>query len=290
MADYRSRYGQWALVLGASEGLGEALAADLARRGMNVAMVARREAAVRAAADRVAAAFGVETRAIAADMADPDILGLLQDRLGGLEIGFLAYNAAAGGVGGGEFIELGLDHHLTNIQVNCVTPTILVHHFAREMAERRRGGIVLCSSMAEQQGLYAFVSYGATKAFEMILGEGLWFELRDHGVDATTFMIGSTYTPNFQRSQQSRGAVFAETRTPENLAEGTPVPQTPEEASGHLFAQLDKEWLPMVYSNPKDEANNRRIENLTRAEKINRMSGPMKASFGAAGIKAAVAT
>ena len=84
----------------------------------------------------------------------------------------------------------------------------------------------------------------------MILGEGLWDELADYGVDATTLMIGSTYTPNFQKGQRAKQTLFAKTRTPENLPDGVPIPQLPEEAAANLFRQLDGPWLPRIYANP----------------------------------------
>lgn len=275
--DYRSAYGDWALVVGASEGLGEAMARDLAARGMNVAMVARGEAKLRAAAGRVASAFGVETLPIAADLGAPDVLDTLRSGLGGREVGFLIYNCAA--EFGGEFLEQGLDRHLANIQVNCVAPTVLLHHFAGEMVRRRRGGIVVSSSLAGVQGLYAWVTYGASKAYEMILGEGLWYELQHHGVRATSFMIGSTYTPNFQKNQVERDTLFARSRTPDDLPKGMEPPQDPVHASANLFAQLDREWIPLIYANPKDEAAAQLNLQLSRAERIRMMSDPTRKSW-----------
>jgi short-subunit dehydrogenase len=281
--DYKAKYGAWALVIGASEGLGEAIALDLGRRGMNIAMVARGEAKLRAAAERVAQACRVETLAIPADLAAADVLDTLRRGLAGREVGFLVYNCAA--EFGGEFLEQELDRHLANIQVNCVAPTIVLHHFGREMVGRGRGGIVVCSSLAAVQGLYAWVTYGASKAYEMILGEGLWYELQHAGVDATAFMIGSTYTPNFQRNQVERATLFARSRTPEGLPPGVEPPQDPVEASAHLFAQIDRGWIPQIYANPKDAEAAQRNAALPRADRIRTMSDPMRASFKASGTR-----
>jgi short-subunit dehydrogenase len=277
--NYRIRYGDWALVVGASEGLGEALARDLASRGMNVAMVARREPKLSEAAARVAADFGVETRPIIADMADPNVLAVLEKGLAGLEVAFLVYNAAA--EMGGEFLEQDVQRHLTNITVNCVTPTLLVHHYAGRMVARGKGGVVVCSSLAAARGLYHWVTYGASKAYENLLGQGLWYELKDKGVGATTLMVGSTYTPNFQKSQAERGAIYAKTRTPEGVAAGVQLPQPAEEASACLFAQIDKEWLPLTYANPLDEAASEATKNIPLIEMIVRASDPVKASWEA---------
>jgi uncharacterized protein len=277
--DYKSAYGDWSLVIGASEGLGEALANGLAGRGMNVAMVARGEARLRAAAGRVAEAHGVETLPIVADLARADVLDTLLAGLGGRPVGFVIFNAAA--EFDGEFIKQDLERHLAQIQVNCIAPTVVMHHFGREMVAAGRGGLVLCSSLASAQGLYNWVSYGATKAFMHILGEGLWYELKDAGVDATTLMVGSTYTPNFQKSQAARNAPFARSRTPENLPDNVPVPQTPEDAAHHLFAQIDEEWLPLIYANPADAERASRKANVSRAELICQISDSMRESHQA---------
>lgn len=280
ISEYRARYGQWALVIGGSMGLGEALARELARRGMNVAITARGAEKLEAAAQRLRADFGVEAKTIAADLSDPQVLDLLLAGMGGTPIDFLVYNAAA--ENGGEFIVQEVERHLANIQVNCVTPTVMVHHFAREMAARGRGGVVICSSLAAAQGLYAWSSYSGSKAYQNLLAQTLWYELAPRGVDVTSFMIGSTYTPNFQHNQKLRETPFAETRTPEGLPEGAQVPQDPEDAARVLFAQLDREWLPMVYANPRDEENAARLAALPLAERVTLTSDAVRKSFEAA--------
>jgi short-subunit dehydrogenase len=280
VADYNARYGPWAMVIGGSVGLGEALARELARRGMNVVITARGQDKLDLAAKRIRADFGVEAKTIAADLSDPAILDLLLAGLAGTEVDFLIYNAAL--EHGGEFIVQDMDRHLANIHVNCTVPTVLVHHFARRMAARGRGGIVISSSLAAAQGLYAWSSYSASKAYENLLAQTLWYELRPKGVDVTSFMIGSTYTPNFQHNQKVRQTPFAESRTPADLPEGTQVPQDPQDAAQGLFAQLDKEWLPMVYANPRDEENARRLAALTLAERVTLTSDAVRRSFEAA--------
>jgi short-subunit dehydrogenase len=131
MASFTERYGAWALVLGASEGLGAALATEAARRGFNVAMVARREPVLKAKARQIAESFGVQTKTIAADMADPDVIQVLERGLGGDAPGFMIYNCAA--EFGGRFLDVDLEKQRTNILVNCWTPVQLAHHFGGKM-------------------------------------------------------------------------------------------------------------------------------------------------------------
>jgi short-subunit dehydrogenase len=276
-SDYKARYGDWALVVGGSEGLGAALAAELARRGMNLVLVARREGVLRATAGRLSAEFGVQTHPVVADMAAPQGLEHILAGLGGIEVGFVIFNCAA--EHRGEFLQQPVENHLDNIVVNCIAPTRVLHHFGREMVSAGRGGLVICSSLASVQGIYSWVSYGAAKAYDAILGEGLWYELREHGVGAATLMIGSTYTPNFQRNQREKKTLFAETRTPDNLPPGVQPPQDPADAAANLFAQIDREWIPLVYANPADEAQAKAMQSTSRIDKIVRISDAMKTGF-----------
>jgi len=147
------------------------------------------------------------------------------------------------------------------------------------MVARGRGGIVLCSSLGGLQGIYAWTSYGASKAYEMILGEGLWYELKHQGVDAATLVLGQTYTPNFQRSQQERDAPFARTRDPDDVPSTVRRPQQPEDAAATLFAQIDREWIPHIYANPEDEAMIKAAANVSKTERILQVGDAMRATY-----------
>jgi len=269
--DYRARYGDWALVVGGSEGLGEALARDLARRGMNLALVARSAEKLQSTADAIAGEYGVETVAIPADLGQRDVLDHLLSGLGGREISFMIYNCAA--ENDGEFLALDLDRHMNTIQVNCIAPTVLMHHFGKQMARRRRGGILLCSSISAFQGSYAWAAYAASKAYEMILGEGLWYELKDHGVDVAALMLGATNTPNFKRLFGGHGD-----KSFENFP-SFEAPQEPVDASAALFAQIDREWLPLIFANAKDEEATKAASALPKTELIAMVGEPMRAIY-----------
>jgi short-subunit dehydrogenase len=274
--DYAERYGKWALVLGGSEGLGRATALDLAKRGMNVAVAARREGPLKEAAALIAERHGVQTKYFQLDLSSDNVVAEIEAGMGGEDVSFIVYNAATEPYG--EFIDIDLDTHLTNIAVNVVAPTRIAHHFGRKMAERGRGGIVICGSLASAQGLYMWTGYGASKAYEDILGQGLWYELGRRGVGACTLMIGTTWTDNFQRTQQRLGGVFADGRTPDRLPEGMALPQLPEDASANLFNQIDKEWLPVIYANPEDEARMKLGAAVPLADRI-RMAAQMQVDW-----------
>ena len=268
-ADYAAKYGPWALVMGGSQGLGLAIASQLVRRSLGVVICGRRADQLDAAARQLRESHGAEVRTVTVDAASADAAEQVCTAVSDLEVGFLVYNCAA--EPGGLFLESTEQEQIENIAVNCTTPTLLIQRLARPMAARGRGGIVVCSSLAAMQGIYNRVIYGAGKAYEMLLGEGLWAELSQHGVGAASFMIGSTYTPNFIHDQQARNTIFANSRTPEGLAQGTQVPQAPEEAAASLFMQIDQGWKPLIFANPLDEARYRQSTVADRESAITRM-------------------
>ena len=200
-SDFRNQYGPWAVVAGASMGIGAALSHEAARRGLNVVLLARGKEQLEATAADVAHRHGVEVRAVAADLAAPDIGEVLAEATKELDVGLFAYNAAV--APNSRFIDGDLDLHLLSVAVNCRTPTILCHHFGRRFADRGSGGIVMISSMGGTQGALNFSTYNAGKAFEWILTESLWTELADRGVDAVNVFVGATSSANYNSFKQT---------------------------------------------------------------------------------------
>ena len=192
---FASRYGPWALVAGASEGLGEQFARQLAAHGLNIVLVARRAELVRALASDVAKTSGTEVRALVLDLASPEAVGEIEAATADLEVGLLVYNAAVSVIG--SFLDHPIEDYRAELEVNCRKPLELSHLFARRMAERGRGGILLMSSLAGSQGSPFISHYGATKAWNTVLAEGLWGELRERGIDVLTCRAGATRTPRY---------------------------------------------------------------------------------------------
>ena len=202
MSSLRQRYGPWALVAGGSAGLGEAFARRLAREGISLLLVGRRPEALARLAAELRAAHGVEARGVAADLADPGLLEAARSAAAGLEVGLLVYNAAHSVIG--PFLERPLEEQLRVLEVNCRGPLLLSHWLGAEMARRGRGGIVLMTSLAGSQGNPWLASYAASKAFNLVLAEGLWDELRASGVDVVACRAGATRTPGFLASRPRR--------------------------------------------------------------------------------------
>jgi short-subunit dehydrogenase len=196
------RYGPWVLIAGASDGIGEAFARQLAGQGFKLVLIARRGEVLGALAADLVEQYGVEVRGVSIDLTSADLLENLRQVTDGLEIGLLIYNAGA--VHGASFFhDQSLAHVLGLISLNCTGPASLCHHYGGLMRERGRGGIILLSSMAALSGGSYTAAYNATKSFDLILAESLWHELAPGGVDAMCLIAGATLTPSMLASQES---------------------------------------------------------------------------------------
>ncbi len=208
MSGFRERYGPWALVAGASAGLGAAFARELAARGLGLVLLARRGDALERLAAELRARRGVEIRTAAVDLGRPDLLEVLGPLASGLEIGLVVYNAAHSAIG--PFLERPLAEQVRVVDVNCRGPVLLAHALGGPMARRGRGGIVLMTSLSGSQGNPWLASYAASKAFDLVLAEGLWAELRGHGVDVLACRAGATRTAGFEASRPRRSVPVQE--------------------------------------------------------------------------------
>jgi short-subunit dehydrogenase len=198
MATFAERYDPWAVIAG-SELLGEAFARRCADRGLNVVLIARRVELARQIADDIAATAGVQTRTLRADLAVRKDLDHILAELVDLDVGLLICNAAFSVVG--PFWNFDIDTHLKEVDVNVRGPLVLPYGFGERFRARGRGGIVLLSSMGALQGMVRVANYSATKAYNLVLAEGLWAELRNDGVDVLVSCAGATRTPNYVASE-----------------------------------------------------------------------------------------
>jgi short-subunit dehydrogenase len=195
----RTKYGPWALILGASEGVGVAFARQLGQAGINTVLVARQEQLLQQVAQRVRTETGVEVRTLPLDLTRVDMLEYLRSVTDDVEIGLVVYNAGAIHGSGGPFLDAPLESALKVVQLNPIGQTTVAHHFGRKMVARGHGGIVLMGSLAGNAGGMYVVGYSASKAFTQVLAEGLWIELKPKGVDVLCHVIGATDTPSRKR-------------------------------------------------------------------------------------------
>jgi short-subunit dehydrogenase len=196
---FKEKYGPWAVVAGGSQGIGEAFARQLGERGLNLLLLGRREKPLNELAKRIASVSGVEVRHFVFDLSETGRIPELEEAARDIEIGLVVYNAAKSYIG--NFFSTGLEEHLRIINTNCAGPASLVHCFGKKMMERKRGGIILMSSLSGFQGTPLISTYGATKAFNLVLAEGLWGELKDHGIDVMACCAGPTLTPGYISSK-----------------------------------------------------------------------------------------
>jgi uncharacterized protein len=192
--DFADRYGPWAFVAGASEGIGAAYARRIAADGVNVVISSRRREVLEALADEIRADTAAEVRVAPLDLTSPALVDELERAVADLEIGLLVYNAGAE-IGFGRFAERPLGDALHLVDLSCRGPIILTHHLGGAMVARGRGGIILMTSMAAGAGAAYNATYGATKAFGRHLAEALWVEFGQSGVDVVAVVAGLTDTP-----------------------------------------------------------------------------------------------
>lgn len=199
------QYGPWALVTGASSGIGREFARQLAASGLNLVLVARRLPLLRALGEELAAHHGIEARAVQADLASPNFMDVLLPATDGLDVGLLVSNAGTGVPG--RFLDVPEGVHLDVLHLNAAAYMRLAHHYGQAMARRGRGGIVLVGAMGATDGIPFMASAAATKAFVRSLGIGLHHELAEHGVRTTVVIPGPTDTPVIDHFGLDRAAL-----------------------------------------------------------------------------------
>jgi short-subunit dehydrogenase len=190
--EFAKKYGPWALVTGAGQGIGAAYAERLGEIGLSVILLDVDSDLVEAQAQKVRAT-GAEARVVVCDLADTTALQAAIDGLADLEIGLLVANAGIGAVG--LWLDVPIETKLTQVAVNCASLVTLAHRLTPLMVTRRRGGVIIMASGAAESGSSFITTYAATKAFDRVFAEGLWLELRQYGIDVTAVMPGSVDTP-----------------------------------------------------------------------------------------------
>jgi uncharacterized protein len=261
-----ARYGPWALIAGASEGIGEHGARQLAADGFSLVLVSRRQGVLdelKASILAGASARAIEIRCVALDLAAPDAAEALLGATADIEIGLLFYNAGAD-TGPVRFHDRSLDDVLGMVRRNVVTPTELIHTLGNQMRARKRGGFVVIGSMAGVSGSALIATYSATKAYQQMLGEGLWRELADEGVDVVTVIAGATSTPAHHRT----GAIVSAEYPPMDPAD---VARTALASLGHG---------PVRGASDELETNFDAIRALPREQIIEMMSSGTRIIYG----------
>jgi short-subunit dehydrogenase len=214
----KQKYGTTALIAGASEGIGAAFAEQLARNRLDLVLIARRKQPLGDFAGALEEKYGIKTCCIPCDLSEEGELENIKGALSGREIDILVYNAALSHIG--PFIQNDPEEHLIMARVNMIAPLNMVHYFGGQMLKRKRGAVVLMTSLAGFQGSGYLSVYAATKAFNRILAESLWYEWKESNVDVIACCAGATSTPGYIASNPGRQGFFApRVLTPAEVAE-----------------------------------------------------------------------
>lgn len=261
---FAERYGPWAAVSGAGQGIGAAFAADLIGRGVSVVLIDRDEGLLAAREKELteSASSGVSVRTAVVDLAAPDGAARVLAAVEGLDLGLLVNNAALSYEG--PFLEQGLDNALAQIQVNCVVPLRLVHALLPSLVARGRGGIILLSSLSAMRGAPLVSGYAATKAWNLILAESVSEELRGTGVDVMALLPGSTRTPGWLGSKPQASLGTSNVMEPADVA---------REALDTLGT------APSLIAGQDNRESEAFMESLDRAEAIKIMGDVMRQMY-----------
>ena len=213
MSEFAETYGPWAIVAGASDGTGSAFAEEIAARGVKVVLVARRQAAL----DEVAGRLDVETRVVPLDLSSDSAADALAAATDDLDVGLFVYNAGAD-THNTQVLDTSLESWQALVRRNCGAVLGTSYHFGSRMVERGRGGVVLVTSGAAFAGGSHIAVYAASKAFDLVLAEGLWAEWHERGVDVLSLVLGATDTPSLRRSLEQHGGDFGALADPADVA------------------------------------------------------------------------
>jgi hypothetical protein len=192
MRDFKERFGPWAVVTGASSGIGKDFARRLAEKGLNLVLVARREDRLRQLADQLRSRHAVDVRIVAADLVLTDFLRPIEEATRDVQVGLLVNNAGIATVG--NLLDNDLEAELALLQVNVRAPLILAHHFGNSMRQRGRGGIIFVASTLAFAAVPGWGNYAASKAYALALAEALAKELASAGVSVMALCPGATRT------------------------------------------------------------------------------------------------
>jgi short-subunit dehydrogenase len=217
----KNQYGSWCLLAGAAEGLGEAFAESLARRGLNLILVDHQAELLHSLGAKLERTYGMKTRRLHLDLADKGSLEPILKSMEETSCRMLIYNAAFSKIRRFKrYAATDLDRFL---QVNAWTPLHLVHGLVQGQALKsgQRASIILMASFAGLWGSQFLAPYGATKAFTMNLAEALHHELKPEAVDVMACVAGPISTPAYLATRPKQGRAGRLLMSPEQVAEET---------------------------------------------------------------------
>ena len=188
----KKRFGPWALVTGASSGIGREFARQIAASGINIVLVARREDLLNETGVEFSKRYRVEHRVVVLDVSREDFIGRLASTTDDLDIGLVVSNAGTGNPG--EFLKHDRQLLHDTLRLNTIAHLDIAHHFGQKLGERRLGGIIFVGALGAENGIPCMANDGGAKAYVHSLGEALHYELKPLGVYVTVLAAGVTNT------------------------------------------------------------------------------------------------
>lgn len=189
----KDKFGPWAIITGASSGIGKEFARQLAANGLNLVLVARRTALLEDIGKNLAKEFGIEYQAIEADLAVESSIEKINNATLSLDIGLLISNAGTGRPG--KFLSFEEKELKYILQLNAASHLSLTYYFGRRMAKRGKGGVLLTGAMGAIDGVPYMVNESGTKGYIQSLGKSLHTEFRELGLNITVLVTSPTETP-----------------------------------------------------------------------------------------------
>jgi short-subunit dehydrogenase len=209
----KEKFGEWAVITGASSGIGKEMTKLIAQKGINTVLVARDKEDLQNLALDIENTSNVKTKVVIADLGKEEQINSVISACEGLEVGLLINSA--GYALSGEFIYNSLEDELDMLSVNLKAPLILTHHFTKAMKERKRGGVVFLSSIMALAGAAKWANYNATKAHNLLLAEGVGMELKKDNVNVMALIVGPVKS-GFQARSHTHSVFWA--MRPETVA------------------------------------------------------------------------
>ncbi len=212
------KYGSWACVAGAAEGLGAAFSSSLAKRGFNLILIDKEEDKLNQLRQKLIETHKIEVKSLFTDLGKIDCVGFIFELIKDNQCRFLVYNAAYGPVK--PFLSNTREELDLYTKVNMETPLHLTYEFAKYYKEQQ-AGLLLVSSLAGFRGTQYVVPYAATKAFTWNLAEGLYYEFKGTGLDISVSCLGPVDTPNYRSTGPKKSFISPKSMDPKLVAEET---------------------------------------------------------------------
>ena len=193
----KRRFGPWAVITGASSGIGKEFARQISASGVHVALVARREPLLRTVGAKCTQASGVQHRIIPLNLSEPDFLPVLVNATRDLDVGLVVSNAGTGNPG--RFLDKSRQELMQLLRLNTATHLDIARHFAERLVRRGSGGLMFVGAMGADKGIPFMANGAGAKAYVRSLSLSLHEELKSSGIHVTVLPPASTETPVLEK-------------------------------------------------------------------------------------------